>query len=80
MFIQAYSGELNRINTYMYNLASSQADKTNLYKQIAMLQEVINRKDDAAVDSQMLLIDDEFEKIALATNPSIIPDRIKYLT
>ena len=26
----------------------------------------------------MLLVDAEFEKIALATNPSIIPDRIKY--
>ena len=26
----------------------------------------------------MLLVDAEFERIALATNPSIIPDRIKF--
>ena len=77
MNIHDYSGELNRINTYMYQLASSHADKTYLCKQISILQEAINRKD-AAVDSQMVLIDAEFEKIALATNSSIVADRIKY--
>ena len=42
------------------------------------MQEAINRKKDAAVDSQMVLIDVEFEKITLATYPSIVADRIKY--
>ena len=42
------------------------------------MQEAIDKRDDAAVDSQMTLIDAEFEKIALATNPSIAADRAKY--
>ena len=42
------------------------------------MQDAIDRKDDNAVDAPMLLVDAEFEKIALATNPSIVPDRIKY--
>ena len=74
MNIHDYSGELNRVNMYMYRLASSHADITNLYKQIQILQEAIDKRDDAAVDSQMTLIDAEFEKIALATNPSIAAD------
>ena len=76
--IHDYSGILNRINMYMFQLASSPADKTNLYKEISILQDAIDRKDDNAVDAQMTLIDAEFEKIALATNPSIAADRIKY--
>ena len=72
-----YLGVLNRINMYMFQLASSSADKTNLYKQISILQDAIDRKDDNAVDAQMLLVDAEFETIALATNPSIISNRIK---
>ena len=65
MFIHDYSNELNKINTYMYQLASSHADKTNLYKQISILQDAIDNRDDVAIDSQMTLIDVEFEKIAL---------------
>ena len=42
------------------------------------MQEAIDKRDDAAVDSQMTLIDAEFEKIALSTNPSIAADRVKY--
>ena len=42
------------------------------------MQDAIDRKGDNAVDAQMVLADAEFEKIALVTNPSIIPDRIKY--
>ena len=78
MNIHDYSGVLNRINTYMYQLASSHSDKTNLYKQISILQKAIDKRDDTAVDSQMTLIDAEFEKIALATNPRIAADRAKY--
>ena len=43
-------------------------------KQISILQEAIDKRDDAAVDSQMTLIDAGFEKIALAINPSIAAD------
>ena len=78
MNIHDYSGVLIRINTYMYQLASSHADKTNLYKQISILQDAIDNRDDVAVDSQMTLIDSEFGKIALAKNPSIAADRAKY--
>ena len=78
MNIHEYSGVLNRINTYMYQLASSHADKSNLYKQVSILQEAIDKRDDAVVDSQMTFRDAEFEKIALATNPSIAADRAKY--
>ena len=62
----------------MFQLASSQADKTSLHKEVSILQDAIDRKNDNAVEAQMLLVDAEFEKIALATSPSIIPDRIKY--
>ena len=78
MDIHDHSGELNRINTFMFWLASSHVDKTNLYKQISILQEAIDKRDDTAVDSQMTLTNAEFEKIALATNPSIAADRAKY--
>ena len=74
MDIHDYSGILNMINTYMYQLASSHADKTNLYKQISILQEAIDKRDDAAVDSQMTLIDAEFGEIALAAYHSIAAD------
>ena len=76
MNIHDYSGELNRINTYMYQLSKYTVDKTNLYKQISILHDAIDRKHDNAVDAQMLIVDAEFEKIALATNPSIAADRI----
>ena len=59
----------NKINIYMYQLASSSGNKINLYTDI---------KDDNIVDGQMTLIDAEFEKIALAINPSVAADRIKY--
>ena len=78
MNIHGYSGVLNKINTSMYQVASFHADKTNLYKQRSILHDAIDRKFDNAVDAQMVLIDAEFEKIALAANPSIAADRAKY--
>ena len=55
----------------MYQLASSHANKTNLYKEILILKEAIDKKKDAAVDIHMTLIDAKFERIALTTNPII---------
>ena len=60
--IHDYSVILNRINTCMFQFASSSADKTNLYKHTSILQDAFDRKDDNAVDTQLTLIDVEFEK------------------
>ena len=64
----------------MYVLSTSgyTGDKTNLCKKIDILHQAIENRNEISVDRQMTLIDTEFEKITLATKPSIAFDRVKY--
>ena len=80
MLVKDFSAKLNKVNGYMYVLSKSgyADDKTNLCKQIDILHQAIENRDEISVDHQMTVIDTEFEKIALATNPNIASDRVKF--
>ena len=58
----------------MYQLS----DETSLWQAISNLQEAIERKDDNEVDKRMAIVDAEFSRIALQTNPNLASDQEKY--
>ena len=79
MLVNDFSAELNKENGYMQELSRSgyTGDKTNLYKQIDILHQAIEKTDEVAVDRQIALIDTEFQNIALITNSNLASDKQK---
>ena len=51
----------------MFQLSKSTADETNLWQAISNLQEAMDKKENDAINVQMLVDDDAFRKISLVS-------------